>query len=205
MNGDGRADLFVGAGRAPGPVAALLSGRDGAVLLELDTYPTDYATGGASSSAGTLGDLDGDRIPDFFHGFVNLESPGLAGHLRVHARASSAEAHPPARRASHSSSFSRQRSSESGPSPRAPTPCRPYSRSSERSNQERASRQRSSAPPPEAPPASSRAATRAFPSRCCTCARELRCARPSGSSRSASSRASEQASRCGRASSISRR
>ena len=96
VNGDGRADLIVGArldatsGAATGQ-ARVYSGIDGALLYSI---PGDNASDFFGRSVGTAGDVNGDLLDDFVVGAPGDDDAGnLSGAVRVFSGADGSELH----------------------------------------------------------------------------------------------------------------
>lgn len=75
VNGDGKADIIVGAGAGSSPTVRVFDGNTGSVLSSFLAFDAGF-TGGVSVAAG---DVNGDGIPDI----VTSTGPGGAPHVRV--------------------------------------------------------------------------------------------------------------------------
>lgn len=86
VNGDGRADVVVGAGAGGGPHVKVFSGQNGGLLYDFFAYDAAF-TGGVTVATG---DLDGDGRADIVTG----AGPGSAGgHVKVFDGATGAIVH----------------------------------------------------------------------------------------------------------------
>ncbi len=75
VNGDGAADVIVGAGQGGGPHVKAFDGKTGAVLLSLLAYPSGI-TGGVRVAAG---DVNGDGVPDI----LTVPGPGTEPEVKA--------------------------------------------------------------------------------------------------------------------------
>lgn len=65
--------------------AAVFSGKQGWLLMELNTHTPEYPSFGTAWAIDGVGDLDDDGHDEIIVGITQANSPGLAGHVRIYS------------------------------------------------------------------------------------------------------------------------